>query len=96
MNRSIIAGIHAATGGCIDPVMERFKSQSEEEKAAWKDLEKLLDPLEYELSNEIFNCVTRYSAAVEVDAFKDGFRLATALIMETLGAGNADGKEESA
>lgn len=96
MNRSIIEGIHAATGGSIDPIMERFHRHSAEEEAAWKALEKLVEPLEHGLSNEIFNCVTRYSAAVEADAFADGFRLATALILETLGAGNADGKEESA
>lgn len=96
MNRSIIAGVHAATGGCIDPVMERFKSQSEEEKAAWASLQKLVEPLDYDLANAILNCAVEHSAAVETDAFKDGFRMATALIMETLGAGNADGKEESA
>lgn len=96
MNRSIIEGIHAATGGSIDPIMERFHRHSAEEEAAWKALEKLVEPLDYELTNKLFDCVTRYSAAAEADAFADGFRLATALIMETLGAGNADGREESA
>lgn len=93
MSRSIIEGIHAATGGSIDPIMERFHRHSTEEEAAWKALEKLVEPLDYELTNKLFDCVTRYSSAVEADAFADGFRMGTALILESLDSGNvAEGR----
>lgn len=89
MSRSIIAGIRSAAKGYIDPGMEEFNHQSAEEAAQWELLEKLVESLKNEIAEKILNCAAELTAAADVNAFTDGFRMATELIMETLNSRNA-------
>lgn len=84
MSYSIINGIRGATKGYIDPEMETFSHQSAEEAAQWETLEKLVEPLDNEIAEKILECVSGLTAAADVNAFTDGFRMAFNLMMESL------------
>lgn len=84
MRCSIIGGIRGAAKGYIDPEMEKFNHQSAEEAAQWEALEKLVEPLEPEFAGKILDCAAGLTAAADVNAFTDGFRMANRLMMESL------------
>lgn len=95
MSRSIIAGIREAAKGYIDPEMEKFNHQSAEEAAQWKALEKLVEPLDLEFGGKILDCAAELTAAADVNAFTDGFRMAFRLMMESLDSRDTEKRRES-